>query len=121
MGLFKWRKKRTQPVQPNLETKPKAVEKRLEEEKPKVEEKPVEEVETEKPVKKEEPTHKRKQQYHVSHHKDGWKVKLSNGEKAIKVFKTQAEAIEYAKHLAETHDTTYQIHKKDGSIRKKKY
>ena len=66
-------------------------------------------------------TQERKQLYHVSHHDDGWKVKLSHGEKAIKVFHTQAEAIVYAKHLSETHDTTYQIHKKDGSIRKKKY
>ena len=68
-----------------------------------------------------EVTQQRKQLYHVSHHKDGWKVKLSNGHKAIKVFHTQAEAIDYAKHLSETHDTTYQIHKRDGSIRKKHY
>ena len=69
----------------------------------------------------EENNQKRKQQYHVSQHKDGWKVKLSSGAKAIKVFKTQAEAIEYAKNLSLKHNTSYQIHKKDGSIRKKKY
>lgn len=69
----------------------------------------------------EEITHDRKQQYHVSHHKDGWKVKLTHGAKAIKVFRTQAEAIDYAKELSKKHDMTYQIHKRDGSIRKKKY
>ncbi len=102
MGIFKWKKKEIQaPI--TEETHQKEV---------------IEESSTEKT---EEITHKRKQQYHVSHHKDGWKVKLTNGEKAIKVFHTQLEAIEYAKHLAETHNTSYQIHKKDGSIRKKKY
>ena len=40
--------------------------------------------------------------YHVAKRPDGkWQVKFAGGEKAIKLFATQAEAIEYAKKLAE--------------------
>ncbi len=64
-----------------------------------------------------------KKNYHVSRReKDGkWQVKFAKGEKAIKLFDTQAEAIAYAKDLAERNDGTHTIHKKDGKIRKKTY
>ena len=64
--------------------------------------------------------------YHVAKRPDGkWQVKFAGGEKAIKLFATQAEAIEYAKKLAENQDGSISIHKKDGkcankSIEKKK-
>ena len=54
--------------------------------------------------------------YHVAKRPDGkWQVK------AIKLFATQAEAIEYAKKLAENQDGSISIHKKDGKMRKQKY
>ncbi len=61
--------------------------------------------------------------YHVSLRKeDGkWQVKFARGEKAIKLFDTQAEAIAYAKKLAENQDGSITIHKKDGKMRKQRY
>ena len=60
--------------------------------------------------------------YHVAHRPDGkWQVKFAKGEKAIKLFDTQEEAIAYAKKLAANQDGRITIHKKDGSIRKQKY
>lgn len=61
--------------------------------------------------------------YHVSLRKeDGkWQVKFAGGEKAIKLFSTQAEAIAYAKKLAENQEGNISIHKKDGKLRKQKY
>lgn len=77
--------------------------------------------------KKEEKEEKAKEQekkrnYHVSRREDGkWQVKFAGGEKAIKLFSTQAEAISYAKKLAENREGSISIHKKDGKMRKQKY
>lgn len=77
--------------------------------------------------KKEEKEEKAKEQekkrnYHVSRREDGkWQVKFAGGEKAIKLFSTQAEAIAYAKKLAENQEGSISIHKKDGKMRKQKY
>lgn len=64
-----------------------------------------------------------KKNYHVSKRAedDKWQVKFANGQKAIKLFNTQAEAIEYAKSLANTQDGSITIHKADGKIRKQDY
>ncbi len=60
--------------------------------------------------------------YHVSTRADGkWQVKFAGGEKAIKLFDTQAEAIAYAKKLAQNQEGSISIHKKDGKMRKQKY
>ena len=60
--------------------------------------------------------------YHVARRQDGkWQVKFAKGERAIKLFDTQEEAIAYAKKLAANQDGRITIHKKDGSIRKQKY
>ena len=60
--------------------------------------------------------------YHIAKRPDGkWQVKFAGGEKAIKLFSTQAEAIEYAKKLAVNQDGSISIHKKDGKMRKQKY
>ena len=60
--------------------------------------------------------------YHVAKRPDGkWQVKFAGGEKAIKLFATQAEAIDYSKKLAENQDGSISIHKKDGKMRKQKY
>ena len=50
-----------------------------------------------------------------------WQVKFAKGVKAIKLFDTQAEAIAYAKKLAENQDGSITIHKKDGKMRKQRY
>ena len=61
--------------------------------------------------------------YHVTKRReDGkWQVKFAGGEKAIKLFDTQVEAIAYAKKLADSRDASITIHKKDGKMRKQRY
>lgn len=61
--------------------------------------------------------------YHITKRSsDGkWQVKFSKGKKAIKLFDTQAEAIEYAKQLAVNQEAGIMIHKEDGSFRKLRY
>ena len=64
----------------------------------------------------------RARNYHVAKRADGkWQVKFAGGEKAIKLFDTQAEAIAYAKKLAQNQEGSISIHKKDGKLRKQKY
>lgn len=55
---------------------------------------------------------------HVVKHKDGWAVKGQGALKATKVFKTQAEAAEYAKQIAKNQGTDARVHKRDGKFRK---
>ena len=60
--------------------------------------------------------------YHIAKREDGkWQVKFAKGQKAIKLIDTQAEAIKYAKTLANNQDGSIQIHKVNGSIRKQNY
>lgn len=58
--------------------------------------------------------------YHISQVKatGQWKIKLGNSSKVIKLFDTQAEAIEYAKGLSKNNDRGYLVHSKKGTIRK---
>ncbi len=61
--------------------------------------------------------------YHVSKREnDGreWKVFIQGSSKVIKIFDTQAEALEYAKNLCKNkHDGSYVLlHGLDGKIRK---
>ena len=61
--------------------------------------------------------------YHVSKRKseNKWQVKMAGGSKAIKMFITQAEAIDFAKKLAENQEAKVVIHKEDGSFRRLTY
>ena len=61
--------------------------------------------------------------YHISKRKNEnkWQIKAAGGAKAIKLFNTQAEAIEYAKTLADNQEARIMIHKEDGSFRKLTY
>ncbi|QWB95780.1 DUF2188 domain-containing protein [Mycoplasmatota bacterium] len=77
------------------------------------------------PAKKEEP---KAAKYHVSQNKDKksarfkeWRVRKEGSQKTIKYFQTQAEAIDFAKGLADNQDASIVIHKVDGSIRKQDY
>ena len=60
--------------------------------------------------------------YHVSkRYNDGreWKVFIQTSDKVIKLFKTQEEALKYAKELAKNKDNaTVMLHGLDGKIRK---
>lgn len=58
--------------------------------------------------------------YFVSPHPDGgWQVKRANAQKALKRFKTKAEAEAYAKQVASNQGTNVVRKKKDGKIQKK--
>lgn len=93
----------------------------VKEETPQVEETTEEEEDVTKEPSKERKASTKKV-YHISYRKeDGqWQVKLG-GKKVLKLFKTQAEGIEYAKSLADNQDGSIVIHMKDGTIRKQKY
>ncbi len=57
--------------------------------------------------------------YHVSKQQNGkWQVKLAAGERAIKLFETQDEAIAYAKSLVRTKGGSIRIHGVSGKLRK---
>ena len=61
--------------------------------------------------------------YHVSKRKeDGrWQVKAQGADKALKLFLTQNEAIEYAKKVAGNQEGRVVIHKEGGGFRKLTY
>ncbi len=53
--------------------------------------------------------------YHVVKRDDGkWEVKYAGGQKAIKLFKTQKEAIEYSKKMANNQDGKMLVHNSKG-------
>jgi len=111
MGLFS-KMKMKKELKETLEEEPK--------EEPK-QEKPKEEPKQEKPkadVKESDAS--RNGAYFVSTHPDGgWQVKKAGAQKALKRFKTKAEAEEYAKTVAENQGTNVVRKKKDGKIQKK--
>ncbi|WP_413403240.1 DUF2188 domain-containing protein [Pseudoalteromonas sp. KJ71-7] len=58
-------------------------------------------------------------QHVVSNSKGGWDVKKSGSERASKHFDTQAEAIQWAKGVAQNQKSELYVHGKDGKIREK--
>lgn len=90
-----------------------------------VEEEDWEQGATEEAVQEEAPTQADKPRvkcYHISLREDGrWQVKLSKGARALKLFRTQAEAIAFAKEKAKNQEGYITIHKVSGKIRKQKY
>lgn len=71
-------------------------------------------------AKKEEPENDLPRVYHVSKRSEDnmWQVKFANGKRAVKLFKTQAEAMEYAKSLASSNGGSIRVHSLKGKIRK---
>ena len=60
--------------------------------------------------------------YHISLREDGkWQVKAEKADKALKLFSTQKEAIDYAKTVAGNNEGKVVIHKVSGDFRKNKY
>lgn len=59
--------------------------------------------------------------YHVSKRlEDGkWQVKYAGGEKAIKLFDTKAEAMEYTKKMAENQGRAVLVHASKGKFKGK--
>ncbi len=58
--------------------------------------------------------------YHVSRRPElnKWQVKATGSDKALKLFNTQKEAIEYANQLAKNQNVSIRVHSKEGKIRK---
>lgn len=66
-----------------------------------------------KPAKKEEVSYRT---YHLVKRSDGkWEVKFAGGQKAIKLFDTQKEALDYSKKMAANQDGSVLIHNSKGS------
>ncbi|MBR7136384.1 MAG: DUF2188 domain-containing protein [Clostridia bacterium] len=86
-------------------------------------EKPVAEPVKKAPEKAAAPKKEQAKKYHIAQRNDDnmWQVKAEGAEKALKLFKTQQEAIDYAKKVAGNQDGFIVIHKKDGSFRKLTY
>ena len=54
--------------------------------------------------------------YHVAKREDGkWAVKFAGGDKAIKLFDTQKEALEYTKVMAKNQDGKMLVHNSKGA------
>lgn len=54
--------------------------------------------------------------YHVVKRKDGkWEVKFTYGQKAIKLFSTQKEALEYSKKMAKNQGGSLLVHNSKGA------
>ena len=88
----------------------------VEETKEEVDEVPVEET-TETTFKKKASTARI---YHISERKElnKWQIKFAGGERALKFFNTQAEAIAYAKELIAKNGGSYRVHSRSGKLRK---
>ena len=57
--------------------------------------------------------------YHISRHLSGkWQVKLASSVKPIRLFKTQGEAISFAKELTKTQGGSIRVHSLLGKMRK---
>ena len=57
--------------------------------------------------------------YHVTKNPDGmWQVRLAGGERAIRLFPTQKEAIVFANRLVKTRGGSIRVHGVNGKIRK---
>ena len=69
-----------------------------------------------KAAKKPEPKKEAKRTYHVVKRADGkWEVKFAGGEKAIKLFNTQKEAIDYSKKMADNQGGSMLVHNSKGA------
>ena len=54
--------------------------------------------------------------YHVVKRDDGkWEVKFAGGQKAIKLFKTQKEALDYSRKMAKNQDGKMLFHNSRGA------
>ena len=59
--------------------------------------------------------------YHITPRQDDglWQVRFVRGSKAVKLFTTQKEAIDYAQKLADSQGVSIRVHNRKGKIRRK--
>ena len=76
-----------------------------------------------KPAAKEEKSSNETKVYHISKRKEDkkWQVKAEGADKALRLFFTQTDAIEYAKKVAGNQEGRIVIHKEGGGFRKLNY
>ena len=68
------------------------------------------------PAKKAAPAKEATRVYHVAKREDGkWAVKFAGGEKVIKLFDTQKEALEYSKQMAKNQGGSMLVHNSKGA------
>ena len=68
------------------------------------------------PAKKEAPKKEATRTYHLVKRSDGkWEVKFAGGQKAIKLFDTQKEAVEYSKQMAKNQGGSMLVHNSKGA------
>lgn len=66
-------------------------------------------------AKKEAPKKEATRTYHLVKRADGkWEVKFAGGQKAIKLFNTQKEAVEYSKQMAKNQGGSMLVHNSKG-------
>lgn len=72
--------------------------------------------EPKKAAKKPEPKKEATRTYHLVKRSDGkWEVKFAGGQKAIKLFDTQKEAVEYSKKMADNQGGSMLVHNSKGA------
>lgn len=118
MGLFskKAQPEKKQAVKQAVPDKKKVAEKKVEA--PKKKEAPKKADPAKKPAaKKPEPKKEATRTYHVvKRPEDGkWEVKFAGGQKAIKLFDTQKEALEYSKVMAKNQGGSMLVHNSKGA------
>jgi hypothetical protein len=59
---------------------------------------------------------KEKKHEHIVHRKDGWAVRTAGSERPSSLFKTRAEAIDYARELAKKHNVCMVVHDEEGKF-----
>jgi Uncharacterized protein conserved in bacteria (DUF2188) len=62
-------------------------------------------------------TNMTKKDYHVVPHENGWAVKREGAERASSIHRTQGEAIEEGRRLAQSGHTELVVHRPNGQIR----
>ena len=76
----------------------------------------VKKAEPKKAAKKEAPKKEATRTYHLVKRSDGkWEVKFAGGQKAIKLFNTQKEAVEYSKQMAKNQGGSMLVHNSKGA------
>ena len=56
---------------------------------------------------------------HVVPRDNGWAVRKEGASRASKIFTTQADAVKYARELAQKEKAELYVHRRDGTIRER--
>lgn len=58
--------------------------------------------------------------YHLTHQGGEWKLKKEGSDRAIKMFATKLEAMDYSTEYMREHEGSLKIHKEDGKIQEER-